>query len=140
MAKAINTKIGSSLLKFTFTDEDGDVFAHFKMNPTDVRLINRCEELANFAEKLAKEMPDAPTAEEIVQYNAKLEEKFNDFLGYDASSTLFGMMSATTVLDDGTIFAAKVLERILEAVKPELEKRHKKMQSALNKHLGKYQK
>ena len=56
---AINTGSGSSLLKFTFTDDDGEVLASFRMNPADVKRAQRCKEVAEYFEKLVEETPPA---------------------------------------------------------------------------------
>lgn len=139
MAKSINTNLGSSLLKFTFSDADGDVIAHFRMNPADVRLAVRCEEVAAFLEEKKNSAPENATVAEIAAYNDMLEEKICYLLGYDAKPTLFGLLSATTILADGDLFAFKVLDKIVEAVEPEIRKRKEKSQAAISKYTAKYQ-
>lgn len=140
MAKTINTSLSSALLKFTFTDADGDVFASFKLNPADIRLVSRCEELAKFFDQIKDDTSKINTSEEMIKYNDLVEEKFNYLLGYDARGSLFGMMSATTILPDGDIFATKVLDKIIDAVGPEIAKRRQNMQAAVRKHTEKYKK
>lgn len=140
MSKPINTSFSSGLMKFTFTDTDGDVFASFKLNPADIRLAARCEEISKYFEELGKGLPQNAAVSDIVKLDDELEEKVCYLLGYDARSTLFSMMSATTVLPDGELFVAKVMQRIQEAIGPELRKRQQSMQKAVNKHTAKYQK
>lgn len=139
MAKSINTDLGSSLLKFTFSDADGDVIAHFRMNPADVRLASRCEEVAAFFEEKKNTAPENATLADVVAYNDMLEEKVCYLLGYDAKPTLFGILSATTILADGDLFAFKVLDKIVDAVEPEIRKRKAKSQAAIGKYTAKYQ-
>ena len=60
-------------------------------------------------------------------------------LGYDARQSLFGFMSATTVLEDGEIFAKKILDKIEKAVVQELHKRKETLMAAVRKHTAKYE-
>lgn len=140
MAKTIDANLGSSLLKFTFSDSDGDVVASFRMNPADVKLAARCMEVAKYFECKKGSYPQNATLEDVVKYNDEIEEKICYLLGYDARESLFGLMSATTILADGELFAVKVMNKITEAVKPELAKRNQKMQAAVAKHTAKYTK
>ena len=52
MAKTINTKIDDGILIFTFTNNQDEIFSSFKMNPTDVNVAARAEELADYFEQL----------------------------------------------------------------------------------------
>ena len=140
MSKPINTNFNSGLMKFTFTDTDGDVFASFKLNPADVRLAGRCEEIAKYFEDRQKLVPENADASDMVKLDEEIEEKICYLLGYDARSTLFGMMSASTILPDGNMFVIRVMERIKEAIGPELRKRKQNMQKAVSKHTAKYRK
>lgn len=135
-----NKQFSTGVIKFTFTDEDGEVFSSFKMNPTDVKLMSRAEEVAAYFEKRQNEEMNIETGEELVRYNNEIEEKINYLLGYDASNEIFGEITATTISPDGDIFAFVVLDFIMEKLKPEMEKRRKNMQKAINKYTEKYTK
>lgn len=139
MAQTVNENLGSSVLKFTFTDSDGDVVASFRLNPADVRLVGRIQEAAKFFAQAAKEAPAEATAEDILRYNDAVEEKLCYVLGYDARESLFGFMSATTILSDGETFAQKVMKKIEEAVLPEVRKRKQALMAAVRKHTAKYE-
>lgn len=139
MAKTVNTNLGSSILKFTFTDDDGEVVASFRLNPADVRLAGRVQEAAIFFRKAAQSAPEQATAADILKYNNDVEEEICRVLGYDARESLFGFMSATTILADGEMFAQKILKRIEEAVLPEIQKRKSALAAAVKKHTAKYE-
>ena len=64
--------------------------------------------------------------------------KINYLLGYDASSSIFGEITATTITPDGRIFAEIVFEFISEKLAPEIAKRKQNMQSKMNKYTEKY--
>lgn len=136
----VNTKIGSSLLKFTFTDDDGEIIASFRMNPADIKLLQRCEELATYFEELREKTPETTTLEDAVKFNDMLEDKICYLLGYDAKPSLFGVVSATAIMGDGNLFVLHVVNKIAEFVGPEIQERKKAMQKAVEKHTAKYTK
>lgn len=138
MAKTIDMNIGASLTKFTFSDADGDVFASFKMNVADARIIGKCHEIAEFFKDQSNHPPAASAGEAMAQLDKLVEDKFCYLLGYDCRQSLFGFMSPTTILADGEMFAVKVLERISEVVGAELKKRGEARAKAVSKHTAKY--
>ena len=139
MAQTVNENLGSSILKFQFTDDDGKVVASFRLNPADVRLAGRVQEAANLFRKAAQSAPEQATVADILKYNNNVEEEICRVLGYDAHQELFGFMSATTILEDGEMFAQKILDMISEAVLPEIQKRKAALAAAVKKHTAKYE-
>jgi len=137
---AINKSVSSSLMKFTFSDEDGEVVASFRMNPADIKLVQRCQEVSTFFENLRDKTPDNATLEEAAQFNDEMETKICYLLGYDAKQSLFGLLSATSIMGDGNLFVVHVMDQILKAVGPEIKKRQQAMAKAVSKHTAKYQK
>lgn len=137
---SVNTGIGSSFLKFTFSNDDGDVVASFRINPLDVKLAQRFQDVSSFFENLKKETPETETLEDVVHLNNGIEEKICYILGYDAKESLFGQISATSVMGDGTMFVNLVIEKILDNIGPEIERRQKSMSKAVEKHTAKYTK
>lgn len=136
----VTKKFNTGLINFTFTDENGDVFSHFLMNPTDVNLLARMEEVSEYFEKKKEETSSAVSGKELQKFNDEIEEKINYLLGYEASKDIFGVLSATTINPEGEIFAWAVLDLIGEKLAPELEKRAEKMQKNISKYTAKYQK
>lgn len=133
MAKTIN--INTGFMKFTFTDEDGDVFASFKLNPTDARLVNRCKNISEFFADLSRNPIQVKTVEDMTHYENVVEDKFCEFLGYDCRQSLFGRVAATDRLPDGRIFASHVLDTIIREIGPEIQKRR---QANIARHTAKY--
>ena len=137
---AINKSVSSSLMKFTFSDEDGEVVASFRMNPADIKLTQRCEEVCAFFEGIQDKTPDNATFEDVVKFNDEVEDKICYLLGYDAKTSLFGLLSATSVMGDGNMFVVHVMDQIIKSVGPEIKKRQRAMAKAISKHTAKYQK
>lgn len=135
----VNSNLGAALMHFRFTDGDGEVLASFRMNPGDIKLAHRCQEISSFFENLSKNTPEHATIEDAVKFNDELEEKFCYLLGYDAKQSLFGLLSATSIMEDGNMFAVHVLDKITEHVGPEIQKRKQAMSAAVSKHIAKYQ-
>lgn len=133
-----NTKANIGIIKHTFTDEDGDEFASCRINPTDVKLLKRAEEVSEFFQNA--KVPDNVTPEELIEYNDMLEEKICHLLGYDARQELFGLLPATSINQDGEMWAVIVMDAINEHIAPEIEKRKSNMAAAIDKYTGKYTK
>lgn len=136
---ANNINIGASLLKFTFTDEDGEVVASFRMNPADIKLGKRCADLAEYFWTMKERIPTGGSIDDAVKFNDEIEEHFCYLLGYDVKQSLFGIISATSLMADGNMFAIHVMNKIVDAVGPEINKRKKAMEKAA-KYTAKYAK
>ena len=136
---SVNTSISSSLMTFNFRDEDDTVVASFKMNPADVKLAKRCEELAAYFEKLHVALPEQHSMDNLVKLNDEMEEKICYLLGYNARQSLFGMISATSIMADGKMFVVTVVDVITENIAPVVKKRVEAMAAAVEKHTAKYE-
>lgn len=135
MGNVVNTNISSGKLKFTFTDDDGEVFSFFRLNPADVNLAGRCQEVAQEMEKTAVTLDSVADA---VAFDKLMGDKICYILGYDAKEDVFGEITASTILPSGDLFALVILDAIAQAVQPEMEKRAKKMDDAISKYTAKY--
>lgn len=141
MAKTINTNIDDGILLFTFTNNEDKVFSSFKLNPTDINVVARAEEVIEYFKQFEDSIQKATSGKEMAELNRQIEDKINYLLGYEATKDLFKEpITATTVFGNGQVFAYIVLDKIVEAIAPEIEKRKKKMQAAVNKHTEKYTK
>lgn len=135
----VSTNLGTGFIKFTFTDMDGDVFAHFRMNPADIKLYERLKNIDAKIEELQKRFKDVEDDEDAaLEFNNAVEELFCYVIGYDVKDSLFSFMSATAIMPDGTAFYEKVLEVMQKEVGKEVEKRAKKMRENIRKYTDKY--
>lgn len=133
-------RFNTGVITFTFTDENDEVFSSFKMNPTDVNLLARAEEVSEFFDNLKDKAPDSSNGVELKAFNDEIENKINYLLGYDASNDIFGKITATSVSTDGEIFAFAVFDLIAEKLEPEMKKRAKAMKEKAAKYTAKYEK
>ena len=129
--KTVKTNVGYT--EFAFRDENGEIFASFKINPTDPRLVSRCKNIAKFFENIAtgtsKTVMDAEAKEKAV------EDSFCDFLGYDCRNSLFGRIAATDIMADGRMFSNHVLDALIQHIGPEIAKRRR---ANIARYTGKY--
>lgn len=137
---AINSNLGPSVLKFTFTDGDGEVVASFRMNPADIKLAQRFREMQGYFDEMEKKTPENASLDDVIRFNDELEENICKLLGYDARQALFGFISATSIMEDGNMFIVHVMNVIQEHVFPEIRKRQQSMADAVAKHTAKYTK
>lgn len=141
MSKTINTKIDDGILTFTFTNNQNEIFASFRLNPTDVNIAARAEEVSAFFEKTEETVKNVTSAKEAAKLNELIQDKINYLLGYEASKDLFREpITATTVFGNGQMFANIVLDKVADAIAPEIEKRRKKMKAEVDKYTEKYTK
>ena len=116
MAKVINTKIDDGIFIFTFTNNEDEVFSSFKLNPTDINVASRAEELTEYFEQLKDSIQKVDSGKKMAELNKQIEDKINYLLGYEASKDLFKEpITATTVFGNGQVFAYIVLDKIAEA-------------------------
>ena len=135
---AVNVDISPSLLTFRFLDADDEVVAYFKMNPADIKLAQRCHDLSSYFDGVESSLPENATMEDVIKINDELEEAICNLLGYDARRSLFGQISATSIMEDGNMFVVHVMNKIISEVEPVLKQRQAAMQAAA-KHTAKYQ-
>lgn len=141
MSKTITTKIDDGILTFTFTNNQNEIFASFRLNPTDVNIAARAEEVSAFFEKMEETVKNVASAKEAAKLNELIQDKINYLLGYEASKDLFREpITATTVFGNGQMFANIVLDKVADAIAPEIEKRREKMQAEVDKYTEKYTK
>lgn len=135
----VNKRFNTGRIKFTFTDENNHVFSSFLMNPTDANVIARAEEVSEYFDKRKEEVDEIAAGKDLAKYNKEIEDKINYILGYDASKEIFGEITATTVSPEGEVFGVILMDFIAEKLKPEIEKRKKAMNAAINKYTKKYE-
>lgn len=138
MAWNVKTDAITGMMKFNLLDEDGDSVASFRLNPTDIRLATRFEEVGEFFSNLSKNAPEQATAADIREYNDALEEKLCYVIGGNCRESLFGILPAISIMPSGKLFALELFEKMTEVVGHEIAARRQKMQTAVSKHTSKY--
>lgn len=135
----INVNIGSSFVNFYFRDDEGNVISSFRINPMDIKLAARLEEIGNSIGAMGERIPEDGSMEDMIRLNDELEEKICYVLGYDAHKDVFGIVSATSIMEDGNMFTYLLINTIKEAITPAIEKRSKAMEAAAARYAARYQ-
>lgn len=134
----VKTDASTGMMKFNLLDDDNDSVASFRLNPTDIRLATRLEEVGDFFSNLSKNAPEQATAADIQKYNDAMEEKLCYVIGGNCRESLFGVLPAVSIMPSGNLFALELFEKMIEVVAPEIAARRQKMQTAVSKHTSKY--
>lgn len=137
MGKNIEMNVGNALTKIEFKDEDGIVLGFLKINLTDVRLVNKLNDCAAFFKNYKF---DGTDVEKLTAIDRDLMDKFCYVLGYDCRETLFGILSPTTIFEDGSMFAIAILNKISDVFSAEVKQRAEARVKAMQKYTQKYQK
>lgn len=136
MGKSIEMNVGNALTKIDFKDEDGIVVGFLKINLTDVRLVGKLNDCATFFKNYKF---DGSDIEKLTAIDRDLMDKFCYVLGYDCRETLFGVLSPTTIFEDGSMFAISILNKISEVFSAEVKQRAEARKKAMQKYTQKYQ-
>lgn len=136
MAKNIEMNVGNALTKIEFKDEDGIVLGFLKINLMDARLVGKLSDCAEFFKNYKF---DGSDMEKLVAIDRDLMDKFCYVLGYDCRETLFGILSPTTIFEDGSMFAISILNKISEVFSAEVKERAAARAKAMQKYTQKYQ-
>lgn len=135
----VKTSPITGFMHFALEDE-GEAVAKFHINPGDIRLVARCQAVSEYLTDIHNRIPENATHEDVLQFNNDLETKFSELLGYDTKETLFGSIPATAIMPDGSMFALKIMDAVIEHVLPELQKRRSAQSSAVKKYTDRYAK
>lgn len=136
MGKNIEMNVGNALTEIEFKDEDGIVLGFLKINLTDVRLVKKLNDCAAFFKNYKFE---GTNVEKLAAIDRDLMDKFCFVLGYDCRETLFGVLSPTTIFEDGSMFAIAILNKISEVFSAEVKQRAEARAKAMQKYTQKYQ-
>lgn len=133
----VKTSPVTGFMHFSIED-DGEVCAKFRINPGDVKLLQRCQNVADYLHELSNKVAEDATQADVMCINDELENKFCYLLGYDAREGLFGNIPALSIMPDGLMFALHIMEGINQHVIPELRKRRAAQADGVKKYTEKY--
>lgn len=150
MAKQIKTAVKAGE-EYEFLDVKGKHLFTVWINPSDLGMIQRAQDLADFLNDLDLSIKDSegntkkePTLEEtakILKENTEvLAEKLDGLFNADISAAIFSVMSPFTPLASGKMYIEEIVENLLDAITAETNARFKKVQSRQNKYTAKYHK
>lgn len=133
--------VDRGLEEYTIEDKKGNVLGKFEMNPSDMEMAKRYEEVA---EAVSHIMDSVDESKDIVDILTEAEDKLSEQVDYlfnaKVSQNFFSITSPFTVLASGEFFIENVLNAIGGLIEAETGKRFKKIQSKVAKYTVKYSK
>lgn len=133
--------VDRGLEEYTIEDKKGNVLGKFEMNPSDMEMAKRYEEVA---EAVSHIMDSVDERKDIVDILTEAEDKLSEQIDYlfnaKVSQNFFSITSPFTVLASGEFFIENVLNAIGGLIEAETGKRFKKIQSKVVKYTVKYSK
>lgn len=138
MSKINDVTYNSGFQVFNFRDEEGELLTSFKINPSDIGLMARCEEVFVFFEKEKEYLENASTPQQMLEVNNAIQQKIDYLLGTENNTVFVKPLTATTIMPDGRLFAELLMETVLNAVEPEIKKRAESQKKLLDKYTSKY--
>lgn len=138
MSKINDVTYNSGFQVFNFRDEEGELLTSFKINPSDIGLMAKCEEVSVFFEKEKAYLENASTPQQMLEVNNAIQQKIDYLLGTENNTVFVKPLTATTIMPDGRLFAELLMETVLNAVEPEIKKRAESQKNRLDKYTSKY--
>lgn len=143
MAKQIKTAVRAGE-EYEFLDTEGKHLFSIWINPSDVGMVQRAQDLVDFLNDLDLSVnsdtePSLEEAAKVLKENAEmLADKLNNLFNADISTAIFSVMSPFTPLTSGKLYVEEIVEKILDVITAETSARFKKVQSRQNKYTAKY--
>lgn len=139
MAKQVKTNV--AVEEYEFLDANDNVMFKIALNPGDVGIASRYEEVVDYLNLLnipADEGVDIGV--ELDKIKTELGAKLDNVFNMPISSQIFSVMHPFAVLADGRLYIEEIVDKICGVIEAELNVRTKKVQSRLAKYAAKYHK
>ena len=133
--------VDRGLEEYTIEDKKGNVLGSFEMNPADMEMVKRYEQVSDAVSHIAD---DVDESKDIVDILTEMEEKLNKQIDYlfnsKVSQSFFSITSPFTVLANGEFYIENVLNAIGGLIEAETGKRFDKIKTKVDKYAKKYHK
>lgn len=139
MAKQVKTNI--AVEEYEFLDANDNVMFKIALNPGDVGIASRYEEVVDYLNSLNIPADEgADIGIELDKIKTELGAKLDNVFNMPISSQIFSVMHPFAVLADGRLYIEEIVDKICGVIEAELNVRTKKVQSRLAKYTAKYHK
>lgn len=131
--------VDRGLETFTIEDKKGNVLGSFEMNPSDMEMVKRYEEVSKTIEHLTDDVSeDDNSLETLLLMEKKISEQIDYLFNASVADSFFSITSPFTILANGEFFIENVLNAIGKLIEEETGKKYKKIQTKVNKYAVKY--
>lgn len=139
MAKQVKTNV--AVEEYEFLDANDNVMFKIALNPGDVGIASRYEEVVDYLNGLTVPTSDGvDIGDELDKIKEELGEKLDNVFNMPISSQIFSVMHPFAVLADGKLYIEEIVDKICGVIESELNVRTKKVQSRLAQYAAKYHK
>lgn len=140
MGNAINIVLDDGLQSYTFSNNDGEIFAEFKFNPADASIVERYDDVVEVFNKIDLKKEDEDIKDTMRTISDTFKEQFNYLLNRDVSEGLFKVYSPVTIFANGDFFAEVILTQVGKIIEKEMNVRLQKKAKKIEKYTKKYMK
>lgn len=138
MAKQIKTKISAGE-EYEFLDVNDKPMFTITINPTDLDLINRANDLIEYLNNMGGD-DDGDPLDQIAKAKEEIAKRLNALFNTDIATPIFAVMSPFTPQPNGQTYIEVIIDKLTDIIESELNTRIKKVQSRMNKYTAKYHK
>ena len=127
----MDISIKTGVEKYKLRDENKRVIAEFELNPGDISVIHRIQELTQ--EFKSYTIPDTEnTVNDVLEAEKYIESRFDYLFGYEVSKDIFKRYSPLVTLPNGFFFQ-EILLTIAKIVNEGVTKRAKTIEDQVEK-------
>ena len=127
--------------EYTIEDKKGNVLGKFEMNPADMELVKRYEEVADAVSHITDGVDESKDIVDIlVEMEDKLSKQIDYLFNSKVSQNFFSITSPFSVLANGDFFIEDVLNKIGILIEAETGKRFKKVQTKVAQYIANHRK
>lgn len=131
--------IDDGIQTYRIKNQRGQEIGTFDINPADLDMVHRFEEVAAYLEGLSAELEKEADAEKAFEKaSEEIKEKFDYLFKAEVSKSFFSVMNPFTPLASGEFFIENVVDAIGKVVQDVFKVRTRKVNARVNKYTDKY--
>lgn len=131
--------IDDGVQTYRIKNQRGQEIGTFDINPADLDMVRRFEEVAAYLDGLSVELEKEDAEKAFEKATEEIKEKFDYLFKADVSKSFFAVMNPFTPLASGEFFIENVIDAIGKVVQEVFKVRTRKVNARVNKYTDKYQ-
>lgn len=136
MSNIKTVNVGDVMTRFEIRDSEGNLIGEFRANLQDEKLISR---ICEFRDTFTNYKTESKGFERRQEVDAAAQGAFCRLLGYDCRSSLFSVLTPSTRLESGEIFASVIMKTLSDAFVENAKSKLKASIEAMRRHTEKYE-
>lgn len=136
MSSIKTVNVGDVMTRFEIRDAEENMIGTFRANLQDEKLIGR---ICEFRDTFVSYKTETKGFKRRQELDAAAQEAFCRLLGYDCRPTLFSVLTPSTRLESGEIFASVIMKALSDAFVENAKSKLKASVEAMRRHTEKYE-